>query len=182
MTLRGVSLALFLGAAASAAPTASTTPTFSKDVLPILQRNCQGCHRPGEAAPMSFLNYREARPWAKAIKGAVLTKKMPPWLADPHYGQFMNARTLTDAEIQTIVSWADGGAPEGDPKNAPAPRRFTDGWQLGQPDLVLTPAGDFHLGAGGHSDRMHRALRQLAQQSSEPRPEEGGPVRRAELG
>lgn len=149
MTLRGVSLALFLGVAASAAPTATTTPTFSKDVLPILQRNCQSCHRPGEAAPMSFLNYKEARPWAKAIKGAVLTKKMPPWLADPHYGQFMNARALTGAEIQTIVSWADGGAPEGDAKKAPKPVAWVEGWNIGKPDLVYEMPREFTVPAEG---------------------------------
>ena len=71
MMLRACSLSLFLGVAASAA----TTPTFTKDVLPILQRNCQGCHRPGEAAPMSFMSYKDSRPWAKAIKGAVLTEE-----------------------------------------------------------------------------------------------------------
>src|ERR1051325_84655 len=71
------------------------TVTFYKDVLPILQARCQSCHRPGEAAPMSFLTYRETRPWAKAIREAVLTRKMPPWLADPHYGKFANDRSLT---------------------------------------------------------------------------------------
>jgi len=135
MTLRSASIALIFGVAAWAAPTA-TTPTFSKDVLPILQRNCQGCHRPGEAAPMSFLNYKEARPWAKAIKGAVLTKKMPPWLADPHYGKFSNERKLSETEIQTIVSWADGGAPEGDAKKAPKPVAWVEGWNIGTPDKV----------------------------------------------
>ena len=80
---------LIMALAASAA-----TPTFNKDVLPILQKNCQGCHRPGEMAPMSLLTYTDARPWAKAMKAAVVTKKMPPWFADPKYGHFANDRTL----------------------------------------------------------------------------------------
>src|ERR1051325_7726164 len=86
MNIRRVSLAgLLMGMAGMAAPNAAT---FNKDVLPILQKNCQGCHRPGEVAPMSLLSYAEARPWAKAIKAAVVTKKMPPWFADPRYGHF----------------------------------------------------------------------------------------------
>ena len=148
MTLRGCSLALIFGVAASAAPTASV-PTFSKDVLPILQKNCQGCHRPGETAPMSFMSYKEARPWAKAIKGAVLTKKMPPWLADPHYGQFLNERKLTESEVQTIVSWADGGAPEGNQKQAPKPVAWVQGWNIGQPDQVFAMPKPFTVPATG---------------------------------
>src|SRR5258706_16121733 len=87
--------------------------TFHKDVLPVLQKKCQSCHRPGEVAPMSFLTYQEVRPWAKAIKTAVLSRKMPPWFADAKYGHFQNERSLTEAETQTLVSWADNGAPEG---------------------------------------------------------------------
>src|SRR5262249_28447555 len=95
--------------------------TFYKDVLPILQKNCQSCHRPGQIGPMSLMSYKEARPWTKAIKAAVLTKKMPPWLADPRYGHFNNDRSLKPSEIETLVAWADGGAVEGDAKDAPAP-------------------------------------------------------------
>src|SRR5262245_29173614 len=94
--------------------------TFNKDVLPILQKNCQVCHRPGEVAPMSLLTYENARPWAKAIKSAVVSKQMPPWLADPRYGGFRNAPHLTDADIRTLAAWADTGAREGDPKDKPA--------------------------------------------------------------
>ena len=65
-------------------------PTFNKDVLPIVQKHCQECHRPGEIAPFSLLNYTDARPWAKSIKAAVVTEKMPPWFADPKYGHFAN--------------------------------------------------------------------------------------------
>src|SRR6516164_5092090 len=79
--------------------------TFNKDVLPILQHNCQTCHRPGGIAPMSLLTYENARPWAKAIKTAVVNKQMPPWFADPHYGEFRNAPKLTDSDIRTITNW-----------------------------------------------------------------------------
>src|SRR6516165_5854112 len=82
-------------AAAFAATNAPASVTFHKDVLPILQKNCQGCHRPGEVAPMSLLTYSEARPWAKAIKVAVATQKMPPWFADPRFGHFANDRRLS---------------------------------------------------------------------------------------
>src|SRR5260370_4678726 len=118
--MRVLSLGLVCAALVAAATT-SSQPTFYKDVLPVLQRNCQVCHRPGEAAPMSFLTYESARPWAKAIKEAVLAKKMPPWFADPRYGDFRNKPNLTETEIKTLAAWADSGAPEGDAKDKPAP-------------------------------------------------------------
>jgi hypothetical protein len=116
---------------------ATAAVTFTKDVLPILQKNCQSCHRPGQIGPMSLLTYKDARPWTKAIKSAVLTKKMPPWFADPQYGHFNNDRSLKPAEIETLVAWAEGGALEGDPKDAPAPIQWPDeGWQI-QPDVSV---------------------------------------------
>jgi hypothetical protein len=123
--------------------------TFYKDVLPVLQKNCQTCHRPGEIAPASFLTYESTRPWAKAIKTAVLTKKMPPWFADPHYGQFENDRSLSETDIHTLVAWVDGGAPEGDPKNAPKPVVWADGWHIGKPDVVFSMAAEYHVPASG---------------------------------
>src|SRR5437868_6267197 len=104
----------------------SSPVTFNKDVLPILQKNCQGCHRPGEVAPMSFLTYAETRPWAKAMKAAVVNRQMPPWFADPAYGHFANERRLSDAAIKTLAAWADGGASEGNVKDKPAPITFQD--------------------------------------------------------
>src|SRR5712672_3236620 len=102
--------------------------TFTKDVAPILQRNCQNCHRPGEAAPFSLLTYEQARPWAKAIRAAVVQRKMPPWFADPHYGKFLNDASLPQNEIDTVKAWADAGAPQGNPKDMPPPKDFADGW------------------------------------------------------
>ena len=87
-------------------------PTYSKDVAPILQKNCQVCHRPGEAGPFSLLTYEDARQRATKIKHALVDGKMPPWFADPHYGTFSNAMGLTASEIDTIVNWVDGGLPE----------------------------------------------------------------------
>jgi mono/diheme cytochrome c family protein len=102
-------------------------PTFNKDVLPILQKNCQTCHRPGEIGPSSFLTYESTRPWARAIKNAVVSGVMPPWFADPKYGHFANDRRLSDADKATIAAWVDGGAPEGDAKDQPAPVAWKDG-------------------------------------------------------
>ena len=111
--------------------------TFYKDALPVLQKNCQECHRPGEAAPMPFLTYKDTRPFAKAIKQAVLQKRMPPWFADPHVGKFTNDRSMSEAERQVLVAWADSGAAEGSAKDAPKPVEFTEGWRIGKPDLVV---------------------------------------------
>src|SRR6187200_1459108 len=110
--------------------------TFNKDVLPILQKNCQSCHRPGEIAPMSFLTYRDTRPWARAMKTAVSSRQMPPWFADPAYGHFANDKRLSDAAISTIAAWADAGAPEGEEKDKPEPVVFHEGWSL-KPDMVI---------------------------------------------
>src|SRR5678816_4725694 len=131
-----------------ATPASLEGVSFNKDVLPILQKNCQVCHRPGEAAPMSFLTYETTRPWAKSIKAAVIARKMPPWFADPAYGHFANDRMLSDAEIKTFVAWADNGTPEGDPKDAPAPRVFHEGWNI-QPDMIIEMPKDVVLPATG---------------------------------
>ena len=136
MKLKGFVFALAASAAAVAAP-ASGAVNYYKDVAPVMQNRCQECHRPGEIGPMSFMTYDEVRPWAKAIKSAVLTRKMPPWSADPHIGKFSNDRSLSQAEMDTLVAWVDAGAPAGDPKDAPKPRQYVQGWQIGKPDLVF---------------------------------------------
>jgi hypothetical protein len=115
---------------------ASAAVTFNKDVLPILQRKCQVCHRPGEIGPMPLLTFQGTRPWARAIKAAVVAKSMPPWFADPRYGHCANDKRLTDDEIAAITSWVDSGAPEGDQKDKPAPVVFRDDWNI-RPDLVF---------------------------------------------
>jgi mono/diheme cytochrome c family protein len=134
--MRLVVAGLAVGLAAMAADESSPV-TFSKDVLSILQKNCQSCHRPGQIAPMSLLKYSDARPWAKAIKAAVVARKMPPWFADPSYGHFVNDRSLKQSEIETIAKWADTGAVEGNPKDAPSSIEFAkDGWVI-QPEVVM---------------------------------------------
>jgi hypothetical protein len=127
---------------------AGSSVTFNKDVLPILQRECQVCHRPGEIGPMPFLTYEGTRPWAKAIKVAVLSKKMPPWFADPKYGHFTNERHLSEADIATLSAWANNGAPEGDAKDKPAPVAFRDGWNI-RPDLIFKFSKPFPIPAKG---------------------------------
>ena len=142
----GTCLAGMLGTVAMAAT--SSPVTFNKEVLPVLQKNCQTCHRPGEITPMSLLTYKDARPWAKAIKSAVVNRKMPPWFADPKVGHFANDMTMSDADINTQVSWVDNGALEGNPKDAPAPLKFVDGWNV-RPDLVVTMPKPFVVPAKG---------------------------------
>src|SRR6202163_1081872 len=134
--MKSLVVVLMMGTAALAANTPKSSVTFNKDVLPILQKNCQVCHRSGEIGPMAFLTYEGTRPWAKSIKTAVLSKKMPPWFADPRYGHFLNDRRLSDADIKTLTAWADEGAPEGDAKDKPSPVQWTDGWNI-KPDVVF---------------------------------------------
>ena len=140
---------------AGAAAKTPAAGTFNGGVAAIFQQRCQICHRPGEAAPFSLLTYQEARPWAKAIKEAVLTRKMPPWFADPHFGKFSNDPSLTQNEIDTIVQWANTGAPEGDPKDLPQPRRFADGWDIPEPDAIIQMPTPFEIPARGTIEYQH---------------------------
>jgi hypothetical protein len=134
--------ACFIGVLAIAAGDTGTTNaqtpvTFNKDVLPVLQKNCQSCHRPGQMAPMSLVTYRDARPWARAMKTKVESRQMPPWFADSTYGPYANDRSLSSQDIETIAKWADANAPEGDPRDAPPPVNWPgDGWQIA-PDIVV---------------------------------------------
>jgi hypothetical protein len=123
--------------------------TFSKDVAPILYTRCIECHRPGEIAPMSLLTYQEVRPWARSIKQRVVERSMPPWSADPHYGTFSNDPSLSQKEIDTIVAWVDGGAVKGEDKDLPPVPKFTDGWTIGKPDVVLTMKEEHAIPADG---------------------------------
>jgi Copper type II ascorbate-dependent monooxygenase, C-terminal domain len=125
-------LVLMAGAAAA------QTPTFTKDVAPILDKNCVICHRSGDIAPMALTSYDEARPWAKSIKAQIATGKMPPWHATEARGTFSNDRRLTDQEKETLIAWVDHGAPKGDPTDQPPLPAFAAGWEIGKPDVVLS--------------------------------------------
>src|SRR5262245_46784336 len=129
--------------------------TFNKDVAPILFKSCVECHRPGEAAPMPLLSYKEARPWARSIREKVVSREMPPWHADPRVGQFSNNPLLTQAEIDAITAWVDGGAKEGDPRELPPAPKFVEGWRIGQPDLILEMPEEFTLEADGTDEYHH---------------------------
>ncbi len=146
--MRSLAAILAVTAAAMAA-TESSPVTFNKDVLPILQKNCQGCHRAGQIGPMPLLTYANARPWAKAIKEAVLSKKMPPWFADPRYGHFSNDRKLPDADVATLARWADTGAAEGEAHDRPPAISFpADGWNI-EPDKVFAMPKPYEVPSEG---------------------------------
>jgi hypothetical protein len=136
-----------LGAQATTAP--ATGATFSKDVAPILYKNCTNCHRPGEIAPMSLLTFKDARPWAKSIATQVSKGTMPPWHADPSHGQFLNDRRLSQGERDTIVAWANTGAPEGNPSDLPAAPSYASEWLMGKPDAVFSMNEDYPIPAEG---------------------------------
>jgi len=144
------------------------TPTFSKDVAPIFQKKCQDCHQPNSIAPMSLITFQEARPWVRSIKERVATRQMPPWHIDRSVGvqKFKNDISLTDEQVDTIVRWVDGGAPQGDPKDLPAPKPLvTDNeWQgvrdgFGKPDLVVK-SSEYTMPAQ-HQDVWYRPMSDL---------------------
>ena len=132
-----VAAGIVLAAALGGARAAGADVTFTRDVAPILHAKCVSCHRPGEAAPMPLRTFAETRPFARAIRERVVARKMPPWPADRAIGRFANDPSLTDAQIATIAAWADAGAPQGDPADMPPLPEFPDGWQLGEPDLIV---------------------------------------------
>jgi len=142
-------LCLFTSLSAALAFAAPAPVTFHKDVEPLLQAHCQTCHRPGEIGPMPLLTYQDTRKWAKAIKEAVLSRKMPPWYADSSVQHYFDDPSLTSAEIDTLKSWADAGAPEGDPKDAPKPRQWVEGWNIGVPDKIVEMPEAYQIPATG---------------------------------
>jgi hypothetical protein len=143
-----LALSLIL-APASTAFAQESVATFYRDVVPILQERCQSCHRAGEIGPMPLGTYTEVRPFAKAIANAVTIRKMPPWFADPSVGKFHNDPSLSQREIDTLVQWTEGGAVAGDPKDAPPPRVFAEGWNIGTPDVVLEMPHAYDVPARG---------------------------------
>jgi mono/diheme cytochrome c family protein len=134
---------------AVAAAASAATPTFNKDIAPILYQNCATCHRPGEVAPFSLLTYADAAKKAGLLATVTEKRVMPPWKAEPGYGSFANERRLSDQQIALIRDWAQAGAPEGDAKDKPTLPAFPNGWEGGQPDKVLTMGHVFEVAADG---------------------------------
>ncbi len=128
---------------------ADAAPTFTKDVAPILLENCAGCHRPGEVGPFPLLTYQDAAKRADFLLDVTAGRRMPPWKPEPGFGDFHDARRLSDAQLRTVADWVAAGAPEGDPKDLPPTPRFPEGWQLGTPDLVLEMPEGFAVPADG---------------------------------
>jgi len=140
--------ALFAGLS-GVARAADAPVTFTKDVAPILYKSCVECHRPTMFAPMSLLTYDDARPYARSIKQRVVSRIMPPWGADPAHGEFKNDPRLSQAEIDTIAAWVDGGAVKGNDADLPKAPQFADGWTIGKPDAVFTMEEEYDIPATG---------------------------------
>ena len=124
---------------ANAIKQASTevTVTYSKQISRIVQKNCQNCHRSGEVGPFQLMNYEDTVSWAGAIREVVTEGIMPPWNADPKHGTFANDRRLSVEDKQDLLSWIDQGCPEGNKADLPEPTKYTLGWNIGEPDLVM---------------------------------------------
>src|SRR5436309_1564136 len=161
-------LAVVLVPFAMAASAAAAEVTFSKDIAPIFQAKCQECHQPNSIAPMSLITYQDARPWARSIKERVATRQMPPWHIDRSVGvqKFKNDMSLSDDQIDTIVRWVDGGAPQGDPKDLPPalPLQRDNEWRgvkdgYGPPDLVISST-EYTMPAV-HQDVWYRGLSEI---------------------
>lgn len=143
-------LAAGIGLLSAGVCVASESPTFHKDVAPILQRQCASCHQPGEVAPFALLTYADAKKRMNSIADVVGDRLMPPWKAVPGHGEFFGERRLTDEQVATIQKWAKAGGPEGDPKDAPPALKVAgDGWRLGEPDLVVTMPESYTVPAEG---------------------------------
>jgi hypothetical protein len=134
------------------------TPTFYRDVLPVLQQHCQSCHRAGEIGPMQLMSYAQTRPFGRAIADSAAKREMPPWFADPAVGHFSNDPSLTQQEIETLVHWADAGGPAGDPHAAPPPRQWPEGWTIPQPDVLVRMSKPVALPAHGDVDYTYEIV------------------------
>lgn len=145
-------------AAHASAPNESLAPTYADDVAPILRRSCEICHRPGSVGPMSLGSFEETRAWAKAIRESVVSRRMPPWFADPGDERFANDPALSEAEIATVAAWVEAGAPRGDPALEPPPLDLPEGWTLGAPDLELAQATAYRVPDEGEDRFLHFEL------------------------
>ena len=143
---------------AQAQPKAGPAATFYRDVLPIVQERCQACHRTGEIGPMPLVTYRDARPWSREIQKRTGSKEMPPWFADPRYGRFSNDPSLTPRQIATLAAWADAGAPAGNPRDAPPPRQWAEGWVIPSPGMVVKMPKPVTIPARGDVDYTYEIV------------------------
>jgi hypothetical protein len=134
---------------AAAAPVHAQQVTFNKDVAPIIWQNCTSCHRPGQLGPFNLVTFEDVRPRAREILRAVKSRSMPPWKPEPGHGDFEGTRRLSDAQIATIERWVGEGNRQGDPKDLPTMPKWTNGWQLGEPDLIVTMPEPYLLKSGG---------------------------------
>jgi peroxiredoxin/mono/diheme cytochrome c family protein len=128
---------------------AKSAIAYSNQIARIFQKRCQECHRPGEIGPFSLLTYGQAKGWADMIQETVSSGRMPPWYADPHYGNFANDRRLSKEDRETLLAWIDQGCPEGDAKDLPEPTQWHDGWWIGKPDVVISMPKEFDVPADG---------------------------------
>ncbi len=133
----------------------SGSVTYTRDIAPILQSNCASCHRPGQAGPFSLLTYEDATRHAQQIAEVTQTRYMPPWKPTPGFGRFKDERWLSESEIELLHTWANSGMPEGEPADLPSPPTFSDGWELGEPDVVLEMSETFHVAATGPDIRQY---------------------------
>ena len=128
---------------------AAAPPTFAHDIAPIVFKNCSPCHRPGEAGPFSLLSYGDVKSHARHIADVTRRRYMPPWLPEAGHGDFAGELRLSEREIQLFADWAAAGAPGGNASETPALPKFTEGWQLGPPDVILTASHAYALPASG---------------------------------
>jgi len=133
-------------------------PTFYKDVLPVLQKKCQICHRPGGIAPMAFEKYEETNRYRDALRAATESRSMPPWFAEPGIGVFSNDPSLSEREIALLAAWAENGGPAGDPKDAPPERRWAERWTIAQPDAVFMMTSPVGIPAEGEVDYTYEIV------------------------
>jgi hypothetical protein len=163
MRMMGISVATVIGSVLLSCVTglpqrSKSTPTYYRDVLPILRGRCEVCHRMGGIAPISFEGYEQARPYAEALQLATQNRSMPPWFAVAGIGRFSNDPSLSGEEIATLASWAAAKAPAGDPSDAPAARQWAEGWSIPQPDLVVKMTQPVTLPASGDVDYTYEIV------------------------
>ena len=130
-------------------------PPTRRMSLPSSQKNCQECAPARRDRTFPLLSYEQTRPWAAAIKEAVLQKKMPPWFADPHYGKFSNDRSLSSRDIDILVSWVNNGAPKGGSASEAPNATFTEGWGIPKPDVVFQLPRPYQIPATGTIEYLH---------------------------